>query len=123
MPDGLRINDSAIARAATEQQSLLAWLQDPKGQGQGSGRTRIFCEDAIDSITLSISLYYLSRVKMVIGGRRYMADCWSDFHAMSSTCSNMVEAPQTLDSAELNERFKQSLQEEFQHLELNFEFS
>ena len=31
MPDGLRISDSAIARAVTEQQSLLPWLQDPRG--------------------------------------------------------------------------------------------
>ena len=38
-----------------------------------------------------------------------MADCLSDYHAMSSTCSNEVEAPQTLESAEFNERFKQPL--------------
>ena len=100
-------SDSAIARAVTEQQSLLA--QDPKGQGQGSKRARIFYEDAIYLITLAISLHYLPRVKMVIGGGKYMADCLRVFHAMSSICSNEVEAPQTLDSAEFNERFKQPL--------------
>ena len=92
--DGLRIIKSAIAIAVTEQQSLLAWLHDPKGQGKGSGRTRIFCEDAVDSIALAISLY-VPGVKMVIGGGKYMADCLSDFRAMAFTCSDEVEAPQT----------------------------
>lgn len=46
---------------------------------------------------------------MVIGGGKYMADCLSDFGATFSTSSNEVEAPQTLDSAELNERFMQPL--------------
>lgn len=64
----------------------------------------MICEDAIDLIILAISLHCLQRVKMVIGGGKHMADCLSDFHAMSSTGSNEVEAPHTLDSAELKER-------------------
>ena len=46
---------------------------------------------------------------MVMGGGKYMADCLSDFGATFSTFSNEVEAPQTLDSAELTERFMQPL--------------
>ena len=67
MSDGLRFNNSATVTGITEQQSLVAWLQDPNGQGQGSGRTRVCCADAIDLITLAISLY-LPSVQMVIGG-------------------------------------------------------
>lgn len=33
--DDLRIGHFGIAIAATNEQSLWAWLQDPKGQGEG----------------------------------------------------------------------------------------
>ena len=48
MKDGLRVSHFGVAIAGTDEQRLWAGLQTPKREGEGSGRARLRCQDAID---------------------------------------------------------------------------